>query len=74
MGKNKAKVNIYLFGFVYPREFGDNKVQKPNIFLKVGAKWVQVVGVRAYLLACPLVAGVQALCGCPLLSWCVPLL
>ena len=23
-------------------DLGDNKVQKPNIFLKVGAKWVQV--------------------------------
>ena len=41
-----------------PRNLGDNKGQKPNIFLKCGCK---VVGVRVCLLACLLVEGVQAL-------------
>lgn len=32
--------------------FGDKKGQKAKIFLKVGAKWVQVVALLACLLTC----------------------
>ena len=51
---------IFLWSFLStPRNFGDNKRQKPNIFLKVGRKTAGDVQTLRLPSSCPLGAGLQ---------------